>query len=63
MTLRKKIANDVTRFFTCENGSTMIEYGLIVGLVFLAIVAALKNYSASTGDLYSQIQSAMASAN
>ncbi|MEL6361533.1 MAG: Flp family type IVb pilin [Pseudomonadota bacterium] len=42
-----------------ERGATSIEYGLIVGLVFLAIVGAIRGYANSTSDMYSEIQSEM----
>ena len=38
-----------------ESGATAIEYGLIVALIFIAIVAAINSYSASTSDMYNRI--------
>lgn len=49
----------VAAFLRCERGATAIEYSLIVGLIFLAIVAAVRNYTASTSDMYSMITSAL----
>lgn len=46
-------------FGDCERGATAIEYSLICGLIFLAIVAAVRNYTASTSDMYSQINSVL----
>lgn len=43
-----------------ESGATVIEYALIVSLIFLAIVAAVNNYAASTQDMYSTISSSLA---
>ena len=46
-------------FLRCERGATAIEYSLIVSLIFLAIVAAVRNYTASTSDMYSTINSVL----
>lgn len=48
-------------FFEDENGATSIEYGLIVSLIFLAIIAAVKSYTNTTSDMYSTISSNLAS--
>ncbi|MBY0420854.1 MAG: Flp family type IVb pilin [Parvularculaceae bacterium] len=40
-------------------GATAIEYSLIIALIFLAIVAAVRNYTASTSDMYSTINSVL----
>lgn len=45
------------RFAGDERGSTAIEYGLITSLIFLAIVAALREYANATSDMYSEISS------
>ena len=42
----------VKKFYSEEGGATAIEYGLIVGLVFLAIVAAVQGYSTQMGAMY-----------
>lgn len=42
-----------------ENGATSIEYGLIVALIFLAVVSAIRAYSNSTSDMYSEINDAL----
>lgn len=47
------------RFADDEHGATSIEYGLIVALIFLAIVAAVKGYTNSASEMYSDIASAM----
>lgn len=49
----------IAAFLRCERGATAIEYSLIVGLIFLAIVAAVRNYTASTSDMYSTIVSVL----
>lgn len=47
------------RFARAEDGATAIEYCLIVALIFLAIVAAVNNYTTSTKDMYSMITSSL----
>ena len=39
------MARFIHRFFADETGATAIEYGLIVSLIFLVIVAAVTNFS------------------
>lgn len=48
-----------SRFAGDRSGATAIEYGLIVALIFLAIVGAVRNYSDRTSDMYSEISSAL----
>lgn len=52
-------ARAVRRFAGDESGATAIEYGLIVSLIFLAIVGAINQYANSTSDMYSEISSAL----
>jgi pilus assembly protein Flp/PilA len=54
-----KIARDASRFVCSEDGATVIEYGLIVSLIFLAIMAAVQNVASQNNDIYSDIQSAL----
>jgi|FLYL01.1.fsa_nt_gi pilus assembly protein Flp/PilA len=42
-----------------ESGATAIEYGLIVALIFLAVVAAVSNYTNTTANMYGNISNAM----
>lgn len=49
----------LNRFIADERGSTAIEYGLIVSLIFLAIMAAVNGFTSETKNMYSDIQSAM----
>lgn len=46
-------------FFRDESGSTAIEYGLIVALVFLAIVSAVNGVADKNKAMYSDIESAL----
>ncbi len=43
------------RFLTDESGATAIEYALIAGLVFLAIVSAVHVYTERTEAMYTRI--------
>ncbi len=52
-------AADIENFFRDERGATAIEYGLIVGLIFLAIIGAVRQYADNTEDMYSAISSAV----
>lgn len=49
----------LNRFIADERGSTAIEYGLIVSLIFLAIMAAVNGFTNETKNMYSDIQSAL----
>lgn len=49
----------IRRFVQDEDGSTAIEYGLIVSLIFLAILAAVNNFTDANKAMYSDIQSAL----
>jgi len=44
------------RFRDDESGATAIEYGLIVSLIFLAIIAAMKSVGASNNEMYTEIE-------
>lgn len=43
------------RFLRDTSGSTAIEYGLIVGLIFLAIVTSLRLFADRTGAMFEYI--------
>ncbi len=49
----------IKSFLCDESGATVIEYGLIVGLIFLVIVTAVVSFSSSTSDLYGTIDNAL----
>lgn len=51
----------IGRFVQDESGSTAIEYGLIVSLIFLAILAAVNSFTDANKNMYSNIQSALSS--
>lgn len=43
------------RFLADENGGTAIEYAMVAGFVFLAILAAVTNYAGKVGNMYNNI--------
>jgi len=45
----------VARFLGDESGATAIEYGLIAGLIFLAIIGGVGLFSAKTTETYDKI--------
>ena len=40
------------RFFTCSNGATAIEYGLICGLIFLALIGGMSLLGDESSGLF-----------
>ena len=42
-------------FLRNEDGATAIEYGLIVSLIFLAIVASVRAFSENTSGMYTSV--------
>lgn len=59
MTMKERSLALVRRFAADERGSTAIEYGLIVSLIFLAIIAAVRSFSDANNNMYSNISSAL----
>ena len=52
--------NMIKRFINDESGATAIEYGLIAGLVAVAIIAALTALGGSLNNLVSDISDTVA---
>lgn len=50
--LLKAIASDIS-------GATAVEYGLILALIFLAMLAALQNFGNVTIDMWNDVSSTM----
>jgi pilus assembly protein Flp/PilA len=46
-------------FAADESGATAIEYGLIISLIFLAILASVNSVAAGTTALFTLLASAM----
>ena len=57
MTLRKTLA----RLKRDKNAATAIEYALIVGLIFLVIVATLNVISSDMTNMYNEISNTLTS--
>jgi pilus assembly protein Flp/PilA len=49
----------LSRFLACEKGTTAIEYGLIVTLIFLAIVTAVTQFGHNASNMFNNISSAV----
>ncbi len=49
-------------FLDDQSGATAIEYALIVGLIFLAIVTAVTTFTQNTNTLYQKIGNAVTGA-
>jgi len=54
--------NLLARFLRNQSGATAIEYALIVGLIFLAVVTAITYYTQSTNAVYQKIGDAVTGA-
>lgn len=52
----------VRRFISCRRGTTAVEYGLIVTLIFLAIVTAVTFFTSSANTMFSHINTAVSAA-
>ncbi|MEL7487856.1 MAG: Flp family type IVb pilin [Pseudomonadota bacterium] len=57
----RALSSALQRFSDDESGATAIEYGLIVSLIFVAILGAINQYADNTSTMYSKISSAMSS--
>jgi pilus assembly protein Flp/PilA len=49
-------------FIANESGATAIEYGLIVGLIFLVIVGAVSLFASKSTGTFDKISTAVSSA-
>ncbi|NWG70020.1 MAG: Flp family type IVb pilin [Parvularculaceae bacterium] len=58
----QRAAAELRRFSDDERGATAIEYSLIVGLIFLAIVSAVKGFTSETSSMYEEVQSELINA-
>lgn len=47
------------RFWRCQSGATAIEYGLIVGLIFLAIIAGFSALGTANNANFTKVSSAI----
>ncbi len=51
-----------SRFFACERGSTALEYGLIMALIFLVILGAMTKFSENATSKFTEASDAIANA-
>jgi len=58
----KTLLKCLDRFMKNQSGATAIEYALIVGLIFLAVVTAIGMYTQNTNTLYQHISDAVTGA-
>lgn len=54
--------NKIMKFLRDEEGATAIEYGLIVGLIAVAIVLVLTTVGTGLNSLFTTVQNKLASA-
>ena len=47
------------RFLKDDRGATAVEYGLIVSLIFIAIVIGVTNFANHTGNMYNYVANSM----
>jgi pilus assembly protein Flp/PilA len=45
----------IRRITRCEQGATAVEYGLIVSLIVIAMIAALQNTAGSTNNMWNSV--------
>ena len=53
----------IARFFKDESGATAIEYGLIVALIAVVIIAAVTAIGGTLNDTFTTIDTKLADAN
>lgn len=52
----------ISRMLRDEQGTTAIEYGLIAGLLVIAIVGAMSSFANETNDMWSKVQTSVENA-
>jgi pilus assembly protein Flp/PilA len=62
MTSARTWARACTRLVRDESGATAIEYGLIVALIFLAIIGGLSTFATNENAMYTHISNTIAGA-
>lgn len=55
----KKLARLLQTFVANQSGATAIEYGLIVGLIFLAILASVEAVAGLTSTMFTLVAAMM----
>lgn len=56
---RAEAASPMRRFAADASGATSIEYALIAGFVFLAMIGSLRLYASKVGVVYATIGNAI----
>ena len=56
---KEEMRERLGRFFISEEGTTSIEYAIIAGLIFLAIVAVVSTVGSSVRGLYESVAAQM----
>nr|WP_312988597.1 Flp family type IVb pilin [Comamonas koreensis] len=56
------MTNIIKNFWNDEEGATAIEYGLIAGLIAVALIAVLGNVGSSLDGLFERINTALSGA-
>ncbi len=59
----RRIGASVRRFVRDARGATSIEYALIAGLIFMAVIGSIRIYSSKMNTVYGQIIGAMSQIN
>lgn len=54
-----RLATMLADFRRDDSGATAIEYGLIVSLIFLAVVGAIRSYTETTSGMYDEISTTL----
>jgi pilus assembly protein Flp/PilA len=49
----------VSRLIRCQSGATAIEYGLIVGLIFLVIIASVSMVATDITNMFNTVSNAV----
>lgn len=52
----------IRRIKGCEQGATAVEYGLIVSLIVIAMIAALTNVADSTTNMWNEVRDSVVDA-
>ena len=51
----QKMLELIRRIKRCEHGATAVEYGLIVSLIVIVMIAALGNVAGSTTNMWNDV--------
>ncbi|KQP61552.1 hypothetical protein ASG40_02435 [Methylobacterium sp. Leaf399] len=57
--VKRTILRAARGFRAAQGGATAIEYALIAGLIFLAVVGGINSYASNMGGMYGKIETAM----